>query len=98
MGIRVQRALAGVLSLLAAVALLPAAWGTGEIGEHVKNLKPHLEQYENDVHVLPKHLDEKVAELHLAKLNVQLSKLTDEQADYIGVDQAGPYKPEHYRY
>ncbi|NNC48070.1 MAG: adenosylhomocysteinase [Sphingomonas sp.] len=56
------------------------------------------EQYENDVHVLPKHLDEKVAELHLAKLNVQLSKLSEEQADYIGVDQAGPYKPEHYRY
>ncbi|WP_265529781.1 adenosylhomocysteinase [Sphingomicrobium marinum] len=56
------------------------------------------DQYENDVHVLPKHLDEKVAELHLAKLNVQLSKLSEEQADYIGVDQAGPYKPEHYRY
>ncbi|MCM8556885.1 adenosylhomocysteinase [Sphingomicrobium sediminis] len=56
------------------------------------------DQYENDVHVLPKHLDEKVAELHLAKLNVQLSELSKEQADYIGVGQNGPFKPEHYRY
>ncbi|WP_343347260.1 adenosylhomocysteinase [Sphingomicrobium sp. XHP0239] len=56
------------------------------------------EEYENDVHVLPKHLDEKVAALHLEKLNVQLSELTKNQADYIGVDQSGPYKPDHYRY
>ncbi|MBB3763690.1 adenosylhomocysteinase [Sphingomicrobium lutaoense] len=56
------------------------------------------EEYDNDVHVLPKHLDEKVAELHLAKLNVQLSELSQEQADYIGVDRKGPFKPEHYRY
>nr|WP_260484023.1 adenosylhomocysteinase [Sphingomicrobium flavum] len=56
------------------------------------------EQYDNEVHVLPKHLDEMVAKLHLEKLNVALSELSKEQADYIGVDQAGPYKPEHYRY
>ena len=62
MGIRVQRALAGVLSLLAAVALLPAAWGTGEIGEHVKNLKPHLEQYENDVQRFVARIESLVAD------------------------------------
>jgi len=56
------------------------------------------DQYDNSVHILPKHLDEKVAALHLAKLNVELSKLSKEQADYIGVDQHGPFKPEHYRY
>jgi adenosylhomocysteinase len=49
------------------------------------------------VGVLPKHLDEKVARLHLKKLNAQLTELTDEQAAYIGVPQ-GPYKAEHYRY
>jgi adenosylhomocysteinase len=55
-------------------------------------------KYENKVYVLPKHLDEKVASLHLEKLGVKLTKLTDEQAAYIGVGQAGPFKPEHYRY
>ena len=55
-------------------------------------------EYENAVHVLPKHLDEEVAALHLAKLNVQLTELSKEQADYIGVSQEGPFKPEHYRY
>ena len=55
-------------------------------------------EYENDVHVLPKHLDEEVAALHLAKLNVHLSQLSQEQADYIGVPVEGPFKPEHYRY
>ncbi|MFN4039276.1 MAG: adenosylhomocysteinase [Erythrobacter sp.] len=56
------------------------------------------EEYENDVYVLPKHLDEKVAALHLAKLGVQLTQLSNKQADYIGVPQAGPFKPDHYRY
>ncbi|WAP67905.1 adenosylhomocysteinase [Jiella pelagia] len=56
------------------------------------------EQYENQVYVLPKHLDEKVARLHLGKLGARLSELTKEQASYIGVEQQGPYKPEHYRY
>ena len=55
-------------------------------------------KYENSVYVLPKHLDEKVAQLHLAKIGVRLTELTDEQADYIGVSKSGPYKPDHYRY
>ncbi len=54
--------------------------------------------YENKVYVLPKHLDEKVARLHLDALGVHLTTLTPEQADYIGVSVDGPYKPEHYRY
>ncbi len=56
------------------------------------------DQYKNDVYVLPKHLDEKVAALHLEKLGVQLSKLSDKQSSYIGVPQEGPFKPDHYRY
>jgi adenosylhomocysteinase len=56
------------------------------------------DEYDNTVHVLPKHLDEKVARLHLAKLGVTLTELSPAQADYIGVPQAGPFKPEHYRY
>jgi len=56
------------------------------------------EQYKNEVYVLPKHLDEKVASLHLEKLGVKLTKLTDKQAAYIGVSKDGPFKPEHYRY
>ena len=55
-------------------------------------------QYEKKVYTLPKHLDEKVATLHLDKLGVKLTKLTPEQADYIGVPQNGPFKPDHYRY
>ena len=58
----------------------------------------HPAKYPLGVHVLPKHLDEKVARLQLTKLNVQLSQLTDTQARYIGVDKSGPYKPDHYRY
>ena len=56
------------------------------------------DNYKNEVYVLPKHLDEKVAALHLAKLGVKLTTLSTEQADYLGLDQAGPYKPDHYRY
>ncbi|MFN3458307.1 MAG: adenosylhomocysteinase [Novosphingobium sp.] len=56
------------------------------------------ENYKNDVYVLPKHLDEKVAALHLEKLGVQLTKLSKKQADYIGVPEVGPFKPDHYRY
>ena len=55
-------------------------------------------QYENKVYVLPKHLDERVARLHLDKLGVKLTELSGEQAAYIGVGQQGPFKPEHYRY
>tara|TARA_Y100001970_G_scaffold258079_1_gene337555 strand:+ start:3770 stop:5092 length:1323 start_codon:yes stop_codon:yes gene_type:complete len=54
--------------------------------------------YENQVYVLPKSLDEKVAKLHLDKIGAKLTKLTTEQAEYIGVKESGPYKPEHYRY
>jgi adenosylhomocysteinase len=56
------------------------------------------DEYENDVYVLPKHLDEKVAALHLEKLGVKLTQLSAKQAGYIGVPQAGPFKPDHYRY
>lgn len=56
------------------------------------------DNYENKVYVLPKHLDEKVASLHLDKLGVNLTKLNKEQAAYIGVDENGPFKPDHYRY
>jgi adenosylhomocysteinase len=55
-------------------------------------------KYEKKVYILPKHLDEKVARLHLAHLGVKLTKLTKEQAEYLGVPVEGPYKPEHYRY
>ena len=55
-------------------------------------------KYEKQVYTLPKHLDEKVAFLHLAKLGAKLTVLAPEQADYIGVPQQGPFKPEHYRY
>jgi len=56
------------------------------------------DQYENKVYILPKHLDEKVARLHLDRIGVKLSTLDKSQADYIGVKQEGPFKPEHYRY
>ncbi|WP_429912616.1 adenosylhomocysteinase [Glycocaulis sp.] len=56
------------------------------------------DQYKNDVYILPKHLDEKVAALHLDKLGAKLTTLSTEQADYIGVEQKGPFKAEHYRY
>ena len=58
----------------------------------------HPERYGRKVYVLPKHLDEKVAALHLDKLGVRLTKLDEKQAEYIGVDPAGPFKPEYYRY
>ncbi len=58
----------------------------------------HAEKYENKVYMLPKHLDEKVARLHLKKIGVELEELSQEQAEYIGVTVAGPFKPEYYRY
>ena len=58
----------------------------------------YTSKYEIGVHRLPKHLDEKVAALHLEKLGVRLTKLNAKQAEYIGVPLSGPYKPEHYRY
>ena len=54
--------------------------------------------YENKVYVLPKHLDEKVARLHLAKIGVVLDELTEAQSAYLGITKEGPFKPEHYRY
>ncbi len=62
-----------------------------ELWENYKN-------YDNKVYVLPKHLDEKVAELHLAKLGAKLTTLSDDQAEYLGLPTEGPFKPEHYRY
>ena len=56
------------------------------------------EKYKNEVYVLPKHLDEKVARLHLGKLGAKLTELSAAQAKYISVPQAGPFKPDHYRY
>ncbi|MDF1731965.1 MAG: adenosylhomocysteinase [Minwuia sp.] len=62
-----------------------------ELWENHKN-------YDREVYVLPKHLDEKVAALHLARLGVKLTQLSDEQSEYLGIPAAGPFKPEHYRY
>jgi adenosylhomocysteinase len=58
----------------------------------------NCDNYENKVYVLPKHLDEKVAMLHLDRLGVKLEKLSKEQASYIDVSVDGPFKPDHYRY
>ncbi len=58
----------------------------------------HTDQYENKVYMLPKHLDEKVAALHLSHLSVELETLSEDQANYIGVEVKGPYKPDYYRY
>ena len=58
----------------------------------------NTDKYENKVYMLPKHLDEQVARLHLAKIGVELETLSKDQADYIGVEQEGPFKPEYYRY
>jgi adenosylhomocysteinase len=58
----------------------------------------HGAKYQKQVYVLPKHLDEKVAKLHLERIGVRLTDLTQEQSNYIGVPVQGPYKPDHYRY
>src|SRR5690606_37564145 len=58
----------------------------------------HAEKYKNEVYVLPKHLDERVARLHLDRIGARLTELTGEQARYIGVSPDGPYKSDHYRY
>ena len=58
----------------------------------------NADKYENQVYILPKILDEKVARLHLTKIGAHLTTLSQEQADYINVSVDGPYKPEHYRY
>ena len=58
----------------------------------------NIENYENKVYMLPKHLDEKVAKLHLEKIGIELTELREDQAEYIGVEVQGPFKPEYYRY
>jgi len=63
-----------------------------------ENAHAKTKKYENKVYMLPKHLDEKVARLHLEKIGVRLTEMTDEQAEYIGIAKSGPYKAEHYRY
>ena len=70
---------------------------TNQVIAQIELWKNH-KNYKNDVYVLPKHLDEKVASLHLNKIGAKLTKLSKEQAEYIGVSQSGPYKPDHYRY
>jgi adenosylhomocysteinase len=95
--------------LLAEGRLVNLACGTGHpsyvMGASFANqtlaqieLYTHTEKYPIGVHVLPKHLDEKVARLQLKKLNAELTLLTEPQARYIGVERAGPYKTDHYRY
>jgi adenosylhomocysteinase len=61
-------------------------------------LHQNSHKYQKQVYVLPKHLDEEVARLHLGQLGVSLTRLNPEQADYLGVPVEGPYKPDHYRY
>jgi adenosylhomocysteinase len=58
----------------------------------------HSDNYENKFYMLPKHLDEQVARLHLAKIGVELDELSEDQATYIGVKKEGPFKPDYYRY
>jgi adenosylhomocysteinase len=70
---------------------------TNQVLAQIELWKYH-DKYENKVYTLPKHLDEKVASLHLDKLSVKLTRLSDEQAEYLGIEQTGPFKPEHYRY
>ncbi|PWR24515.1 adenosylhomocysteinase [Zavarzinia aquatilis] len=70
---------------------------SNQVIAQIELFKNH-KNYERKVYMLPKHLDEKVARLHLAKLGVKLTTLSAQQADYIGVKAAGPFKPEHYRY
>jgi adenosylhomocysteinase len=70
---------------------------TNQVLAQIELWKNH-DQYQNEVYTLPKHLDEEVARLHLAKIGVELEELTTEQAEYIGVSQQGPFKPEYYRY
>ena len=70
---------------------------TNQVLAHIE-LWQNGDNYDNEVYVLPKHLDEKVARLHLERIGADLTELTDEQADYIGVSKDGPYKSDHYRY
>ena len=77
--------------------VMSAASFTNQVLAQIELHTKH-DEYENKVYVLPKILDEEVARLHLDKLGVQLTELSQEQADYIDVPVEGPYKPDHYRY
>ena len=70
---------------------------TNQVLAQIELARNH-EAYERQVYMLPKHLDEKVARLHLDHLGARLTELTEEQADYIGISKDGPFKPDHYRY
>jgi adenosylhomocysteinase len=70
---------------------------TNQVMAQIELFQNH-ELYEKKVYTLPKHLDERVARLHLAKLGVKLTVLSTEQSSYLGVPKDGPYKPDHYRY
>ena len=70
---------------------------TNQVLAQIELWKNH-EKYENKVFVLPKHLDEKVAKLHLGRVGAELEELSEEQAKYIGVEKEGPFKPDFYRY
>ena len=70
---------------------------TNQVMAQIELFNNH-QSYEKKVYVLPKKLDEKVAQLHLAKLGVKLTQLTQAQADYLGINREGPFKPEFYRY
>ena len=82
----------------AVIAQLPRLWHLVQAGSHNPVSYTHLDVYKRQVYVLPKHLDEKVARLHLDRIGVHLTTLTPEQAAYIGVATDGPYKTENYRY
>ena len=71
---------------------------TNQIDRPDRAVRTKNDEYEKKVYVLPKHLDEKVARLHLDALGVKLTQLSPDQAAYIGVPVEGPYKPDHYRY
>jgi len=97
------------ITLLAQGRLVNLGCGTGHPSFVMSNsftnqtlaqieLWKHGERYENKVYVLPKHLDEKVAKLHLARVGAKLTRMRDDQAKYLGLDVEGPFKPEHYRY
>lgn len=70
---------------------------TNQVLAQIELARNH-QDYERQVYMLPKHLDEKVARLHLDHLGARLTELTESQADYIGVPKDGPFKPDHYRY
>ena len=71
---------------------------TNQVLAQLELWQKHPEEYENKVYVLPKHLDEEVARLHLDQLGVKLTTLSQKQAEYLGIPIEGPYKPDHYRY